>query len=57
MTEPNEPYNTESHAQGMFSTSEIPGSLKGSPSWLTRVICDGHGDYLGVLYFSYPTDI
>ena len=28
-TDPNEPYNTESRAQGMFSTSKIPRSLKG----------------------------
>ena len=30
-TDPNEPYNTESRAQGMFSTSKIPRSLKGFP--------------------------
>lgn len=28
-TDPNEPYNIESRAQGMFSTSKIPRSLKG----------------------------
>lgn len=28
-TDPSEPYNNESRAQGVFSTSKIPRSLKG----------------------------